>query len=145
MSNSFFSKHESDSYTQQALAVSDELRDTLQAWFAKHQGEYSIRVLEYLATSQIRETAMQVLATARINAKYPYRIFTNEAKPDFESSSLAEAIPAYEGLLRSGAKVRLQQGSRVLIRGEELGNTTETEKALIQTWFRDQMGLNVHG
>lgn len=145
MSNSFFSKHDSESYTQQALAVSDELREPLQAWFAKHQGEYSIRVLEYLAMSQVKETAMQTLATARINAKYPYRIFTNESKPDFESSSLAETIPVYGRLLKSGSEVRLQQGTRVIVQGEELVNSTPDEKTMIQTWFRDQMGINIHG
>jgi hypothetical protein len=145
MSNSFFSKHESESYTQQALTVSNELREHLQAWFTKHQGDYSIRVLEYLATSQIRETALQVLAAAKINAKYPYKVFTNEAQPDFESSSLAEAIPTYQGLLRSGAKVRLQQGTRIIVQGEELVNATPDEKTMIQTWFRDQMGINIHG
>ena len=145
MSNSFFSKHASESPTEQALAVSKELREHLKAWFAKHEADFSLRVLEYIAICQVKETSAEVLANAQINAKYPYRVFTNKTQPDFESSSLAEAIPAYEGILRSGVMVRLQQGSRILIEEEELVNATPDEKALIQTWFRDQRGINIHG
>lgn len=139
--SSFFSKHDSESYTEQALAVSNELREHLQAWFAKYQGAYSVRVLEYLAMSQVKETSAETMARAKIK----YKVVL-DGRPEFESSSLSEAVPVYSGLLKEyGERVWLSQGTRVLIQGEKLVNTAETEKVLIQTWFRDQMGINVHG